>query len=80
MGRDIPRDFETVEEYRARVARESVFEEPVTCETDLGKVLEPPAKPPLQIKPGSYYARLAYEAGDEDEYSNRMKARYGGEW
>ena len=32
------------------------------------------------IKPGNYYARLAYEAGCEDEYSNRMKARYGGEW
>jgi len=39
------RDFETVEEFRKRVAQESLFDEPVTCETDLGKVLddEPPS-------------------------------------
>ena len=34
----------------------------------------------IVIKPGSQHARAAYEAGREDEYSNRMKARYGGEW
>lgn len=53
-----------------------------TFEPDLGKVLEQPAppKPPVIVKPGNYYARLAYEQGNEDEYSNRMKARYGGEW
>jgi hypothetical protein len=31
-------------------------------------------------KPGSYYAKLALKHGNEDEYSNTMKARYGGEW
>ena len=34
----------------------------------------------IVIKPGSQHAQAAYEAGREDEYSNRMKARYGGEW
>ena len=34
----------------------------------------------IVIKPGSQHARAAAEAGREDEYSNRMKARYGGEW
>jgi hypothetical protein len=51
-------------------------------ETDLGKVLEPktPPKPELVIKPGYQHARRAYELGMDDEYSNAMKARYGGEW
>lgn len=47
-----------------------------TFETDLGKVLEQP----LVIKPGHQHARRAYELGRADEYSERMKARYGGEW
>ena len=32
------------------------------------------------IKPGSANAAAAYREGSEDEYSNRMAARYGGEW
>jgi len=114
VSKDFPRDFETVEEYRARVARESVFDEPVTCETDMGKVLEPVAHElPVSdtvvnghrvrvyangtritsglgepfapegndgIRPGSVPARAAFKAGLEDEYIDRMKARYGGEW
>jgi hypothetical protein len=32
------------------------------------------------IKPGSANAAAAYRDGSEDEYSNRMSARYGGEW
>ena len=74
------RDFESVEEYHKRLDAEAA--ERATFETDLGKVLEQPAppKPPVIVKPGNYYARLAYEQGNEDEYSNRMKARYGGEW
>lgn len=71
------RDFETVEEYRIRLAREDQAEPaPQVVEP---KAAEPPAVT-TPIKPGNYYARLAYEAGCEDEYSNRMKARYGGEW
>ncbi len=74
------RDFETVEEYHKRLDAEAA--ERATFEPDLGKVLEQPAppKPPVIVKPGNYYARLAYEQGNEDEYINRMKARYGGEW
>lgn len=47
-----------------------------TFTTDLGKVLEPD----IVIKPGSQHANAAFKAGREDEYSNRMKQRYGGEW
>jgi hypothetical protein len=47
-----------------------------TFTTDIGKAIETP----LVIKPGSQHARAAAEAWREDEYSNRMKARYGGEW
>jgi hypothetical protein len=52
--------------------------EPQTVETDIGKVLD--AKPEIVIKPGNHHALRAWEVGMEDEYSNRMKARYGGEW
>ena len=73
------RDFETVEEARKRLAREDQAE-PLTVDTDLGQVLEEPARPPLVIKPGNQHARAALRAGREDEYSDRMKSRYGGEW
>jgi hypothetical protein len=41
-----------------------------------------PAKvePQIVVKPGNHHALRAWEVGMEDEYSNRMKARYGGEW
>jgi len=35
---------------------------------------------PTPIKPGYVWARAAYRSGSEDEYSDRMKSRYGGEW
>ena len=73
------RDFETVEEYRARLASEDQAEAQL-FETDIGKVLEQKPQPQIVIKPGNLHARRAYELGMEDEYSNRMKARYGGEW
>jgi hypothetical protein len=38
---------------------------------------EPLTTPAL---PGNYYAGQAYKHGCEDEYSNQMKARFGGEW
>lgn len=70
------RDFETVEEARRRLAREDQAE-PLMVETDLGKVLDE-QRPPLAIKPGR--AMQAFRAGREDEYSDRMRSRYGGEW
>ena len=42
-----------------------------------GRPTEPLTTPALQ---GNYHAGQAYKAGCEDEYSNRLKARYGGEW
>ena len=47
-----------------------------TFTTDLGKVLEPD----IVIKPGSQYANAAAAVGREDEYSNRMRQKFGGEW
>jgi hypothetical protein len=73
------RDFETVEEAKARLAREDQAE-PLTVETDIGKVLDEPARPPLVIKPGRMNASRAFRAGREDEYSDRMRSRYGGDW
>lgn len=72
---EYPRDFETLEQYRARMARK---DEPLTVETDLGKVLD--EQPLPVVKPGSHNARAAFKAGCEDEYSDRMRSRYGGEW
>ena len=74
---DFARDFETVEEYRRRVARESLFDESATVDTDIGKVLE---QPDIVIKPGNVHARNAFKQGREDEYIDRMRNRYGGEW
>lgn len=71
------RDFETVEEAKERLAREA---EPLMVETDIGKVLDEPARPPLVIKPGRMNASRAFRAGREDEYSDRMRSKYGGEW
>jgi hypothetical protein len=73
------KDFETVEEMKARLAREDQAE-PLTVETDLGQVLDEPARPPLVVKPGRHRAAAAYRVGREDEYSDRMRAKYGGEW
>jgi hypothetical protein len=73
------RDFETVEEARKRLASEDQAE-PLTVETDLGQVFEEPARPPLVVKPGRMNASRAYRAGREDEYSDRMRSKFGGEW
>jgi len=73
------KDFETVEEAKARLASEDQAE-PLMVETDIGKVLGDPMIPPLVIKPGRMNASLAYRRGREDEYSDRMRAKYGGEW
>jgi len=73
------KDFETVEEMKARLAREDQAE-PITVETDIVVVLDDPMIPPLVIKPGRMNASRAYKRGREDEYSDRMRAKYGGEW
>ena len=38
------------------------------------------AEPEITVRPGSHYAAAARKVGQEDEYSNRMASRYGGEW
>lgn len=35
---------------------------------------------PVPIKPGNHFAAAAFKAGCEDEWIDRMKSRYGGEW
>ena len=35
---------------------------------------------PTPIRPGSANAGAAFKAGEEDEYVERMKQRYEGEW
>lgn len=47
---------------------------------DIGAAIDAKPLPEIVIKPGNQHARRAFELGMEDEYSNRMKARYGGEW
>lgn len=47
-----------------------------TFTADIGKAIEPD----IVIKPGSHHAAAAAAVGREDEYSNRMRQRYGGEW
>jgi hypothetical protein len=47
--------------------------------------LEPCRIPPecrtdIVIAPGNQHAQAAFKAGKEDEYIDRMKGRYGGEW
>ena len=71
------RDFETVQEARQRLAREDQAE-PLMVETDIGQVLD--AQPKIVIKPGTQHAQAAFRAGREDDYSDRMRSRYGGEW
>lgn len=40
-----------------------------------------PARPcPVPVRPGNHNAQAAYKAGCEDEWIDRMQARYGGEW
>ena len=34
----------------------------------------------IVIKPGSHHASAAYKTGREDDYIDRMAAKYGGEW
>lgn len=114
------RDFESIEEFRERVAREAAGR--ATFEPDIAKVLDEPtpatpsdlvsdeikeldgfryrvrvyangtkittsmmnAGPPPAggdfLRPGNAAANAAFKAGREDEYIDRMRFRYGGEW
>lgn len=54
--------------------------ERATFTTDIGAAIDGRPKAPLVIKPGHRHYLNALRQGDEDEYANRMKARYGGEW
>ena len=47
--------------------------------------LEPCRIPPecrtdIVVKPGNQHSQAAFKEGREDEYIDRMKGRYGGEW
>ncbi len=53
------RDFETVEEYRARLASENQAE-PQMFETDIGKVLDTPS--PLVVDRGMHTSRADRDA------------------
>lgn len=60
MSKDFPRDFETVEEYRRRMAEEDQADESLMVETDIGKVLEQPG--PFVIDRGIYTSRADRDA------------------
>jgi hypothetical protein len=52
---------------------------------EIAEQLPPEPKPaqlpnPTPILPGSHHAAAAYKAGCDDEYSNRMAHKYGGDW
>jgi hypothetical protein len=42
--------------------------------------IPPECRTDIVIKPGNQHAQAAFKAGGEDEYIDRMKGRYGGEW
>lgn len=67
---DYRKDFESVDDYRARLKRESVFDEPVTVETDLGAVLEDEPPLPLVVDIGVRTSRR--DRADIQAYENRI--------
>jgi len=42
--------------------------------------IPPECKTPIVVLPGSQHAAAAYKAGKEDEHTDAMNGRYGGEW
>lgn len=58
---------------------QDIAAKPLMVETDLGAVLEQPT-PDVPAQPGWISASRAAKYGCEDEYSNRMRTRYGDEW
>lgn len=65
------RDFETVEDFRKRVARESLFDEPLTCETDMRKVLDDEPLTPFIVDRGPLLNTRRDEAAIQAE-ENRI--------
>jgi hypothetical protein len=52
-------------------------DEPAAEQIEPCRVSKPGETPAL---PGSQYAAQAFRDGSEDDYSDRMRQRYGGEW
>ena len=69
MSRDD--DYRTPES----IAAEEASLEACRIDDDLGIG---PRPCPVPVKPG--YGQAAYKAGCEDEWIDRMRSRYGGEW
>ncbi len=64
-------DQDAINKHRADEAKQLVDE------TEAAPAAE--ARPcPVPVKPG--FGQSAYRAGCEDEWADRMSARYGGEW
>lgn len=42
--------------------------------------IPPECRTDIVIKPGNQHAQAATKAGREDEYSDRMRSKFGGEW
>jgi hypothetical protein len=42
--------------------------------------ITPEGRTDIVVKPGGQHAQAATKEGREDEYIDRMKSRYGGEW
>jgi hypothetical protein len=42
--------------------------------------IPPECRTDIVIKPGSQHAQAAFKEGREDEYIDRMRGRFGGEW
>jgi hypothetical protein len=71
MAKEI-HDREAFERYLAELGQ------PIEKEAELPVAEGRPC--PVPVRPGYINARAAYRAGCEDEWSDRMKERYGGEW
>ena len=67
---DYRKDFESVDDYRARLKRESVFDEPVSVETDLGAVLEDEPPLPFVVDIGVRTSRR--DMADIQAYEDRI--------
>jgi hypothetical protein len=42
--------------------------------------ITPEGRGDIVIKPGNQHAQAAFKAGREDEYIDRMRSKFGGEW
>lgn len=70
---------------RCRIAEKNQHLAEILEDDNMASIFEPCRVPPegrsdIVIKPGNQHAAAAFRAGREDEYIDRMKGRYGGEW